>query len=77
MLAQEGNRWTVTLMAHFVGPAPEALDGFIRFASCLPSRDIYDVVRGAEPVGPAVSTRFPASVRRRYERLSRFPDDTW
>lgn len=74
MLAQEGNRWTVTLMAHFVSPAPEALDGFIRFASCLPSRDIYDVVLGAEPVGPAVSTRFPASVRRRYERLSRFPD---
>src|SRR5262249_45680120 len=35
---------------------------------------IYDVIRDAEPIGDAHSARFPASVRRRYEKLDRFPE---
>jgi len=35
---------------------------------------IYDVVSQAEPIGEAQATRFPASVRRRYEGLRRFPE---
>lgn len=74
MVAQEGDRWTVTLIAHFVRGAGEDLDAFRSFAATLPSRDIYDVVRTAEPIGDAIRAKFPASVRRRYERLSRFPE---
>lgn len=73
MLAQEGNRWTVTLVAHFGNYAPEDLDGFITFASSLPAPYIHEVVRRNEPLGEAASARFPASVRRRYELLDRFP----
>ena len=73
MLAQEGNRWTVTLMSHFGEEPPADLDGFREFLHSLPSQDIYDVVRDAEPLGDATTTRFLASRRRRYERLSRFP----
>ena len=73
MLAQEGDRWTVTLMAHFGNYAPEDLDGFIAFARTLPAPDIHEVVSRNEPLGEAASARFPASVRWRYERLSRFP----
>ncbi len=36
--------------------------------------DIYPAVRDAEPLDDPVRFRFPASVRRRYERLARFPD---
>jgi 2-polyprenyl-6-methoxyphenol hydroxylase-like FAD-dependent oxidoreductase len=32
------------------------------------------VIRDAEPLGEAACTRFPASVRRRFEKLGRFPD---
>jgi flavin-dependent dehydrogenase len=74
MLAQEGNRWTVTLVSYFGNYAPTELEGFIEFARNLPAQYIYDVVRHAEPIGEAVSARFPASVRRRYEKLDRFPD---
>jgi 2-polyprenyl-6-methoxyphenol hydroxylase-like FAD-dependent oxidoreductase len=74
MIAQEGDRWTVTLIAHFVPPAPQEMAGFRWFASLLPSPDIHAVVRTAQPLGDAVTSRFPASVRRRYERLSRFPE---
>lgn len=74
MIAQEGHRWTVTLISHFVAAAPKELDGFRWFASQLPSPDIHAVVASAEPIGDAVSSRFPASVRQRYERLRRFPE---
>jgi 2-polyprenyl-6-methoxyphenol hydroxylase-like FAD-dependent oxidoreductase len=74
MIAQEGGLWTVTLIAHFVEPAGADLERFRAFAALLPSPDIHDVVRTAEPAGDAVTARFPASVRRRYERLTRFPE---
>ncbi len=74
MLAQEGNRWTVTLIAHFGNYAPPDLPGFIEFSRHLPAPYIHDVIRNAEPVSEAMSARFPASIRRRYERLQRFPE---
>jgi 2-polyprenyl-6-methoxyphenol hydroxylase-like FAD-dependent oxidoreductase len=64
----------VTLIAHFIPPAPEQLDGFIEYARTLPAPYIYDVVRHAEPLGEGCSARFPASVRRRFEKLTRFPE---
>ncbi len=74
MLAQEGDRWTVTLVSYFGNYAPTELEGFIEFARSLPAPFIYEVVRLAEPISEPVSARFPASVRRRYEKLDRFPD---
>jgi len=74
MVAQEGDRWTVTLLGHFGHYAPEDLPGFIEFARTLPAPFIHEVIRHAEPLGDAVSARYPASLRRRYERLRRFPE---
>jgi 2-polyprenyl-6-methoxyphenol hydroxylase-like FAD-dependent oxidoreductase len=73
MLAQEGDRWIVTLMAHFGNYAPAELEGFIAFARTLPAAYIHEVVSSNEPLGEAASARFPASVWRRYELLQRFP----
>jgi len=73
MLAQEAERWTVTLVSHFGAGAPVDLNGFIEFSRSLPAPDIYEGIRGAEPLGEAAVLRFPASVRRRYEKLKRFP----
>jgi 2-polyprenyl-6-methoxyphenol hydroxylase-like FAD-dependent oxidoreductase len=73
MLAQEGDRWIVTLIAHFRNYAPEDLDGFIEFARNLPAPYIHEVVSRNEPLGDAASARFPASVWRRYDLLQRFP----
>jgi 2-polyprenyl-6-methoxyphenol hydroxylase-like FAD-dependent oxidoreductase len=74
MLAQEGDRWTVTLISYFGNYAPMELAGFIEFARGLPAPWIYEVIRQAEPIGDPASARFPASVRRRYEKLNRFPE---
>jgi hypothetical protein len=68
MLAQEGLRWTVTLIAYFGNHAPVELEGFIEFAKTLPSQDIYEVIRRAKPMGDAHSARFsrerPAPLRK-------------
>jgi 2-polyprenyl-6-methoxyphenol hydroxylase-like FAD-dependent oxidoreductase len=74
MLAQEGDRGTVTLISHFGPCAPPELPGFIEYARTLPAPYIYEVVRKAEPISEPATARFPASLRRRYEKLDRFPD---
>jgi hypothetical protein len=53
---------------------PTGMDAFLDFVRSLPVPDVYDAVRDAEPLDAPVSFRFPASVRRRYEKLTRFPD---
>ena len=73
MLAQEGDRWTVTLISYFGNYAPTELEGYIEFARNLPAPYIYEVIRRAEPISEPATARFPASVRRRYEKLDRFP----
>ena len=72
-LAQEFGRWTVTMVSHFSAGAPMDLNGFIEFSRSLPAPDIYELVRRAEPIGEAAPYHFPASIRRRYEKLARFP----
>lgn len=52
---------------------PTDPDGFLAFVRSLPVPQIYQAVRGAEPIDDPVTFRFPASVRRRYERLTSFP----
>lgn len=47
---------------------------FLEFVRSLPVPDVYEAVVNGEPLDDPVSFRFPASVRRRYERLTRFPD---
>ncbi|MBD5634797.1 MAG: hypothetical protein IAI49_09995 [Candidatus Eremiobacteraeota bacterium] len=73
IIALEGDRWIVTLITHFGEYPATDLAGFIEFARSLPAPDIYDVVRDSEPIGEARTMRIPASVRRRYDRLKRFP----
>jgi 2-polyprenyl-6-methoxyphenol hydroxylase-like FAD-dependent oxidoreductase len=74
MLAQEGDRWTVTLVSYFGNYAPPELAGFIEFAKSLPAPYVHEVVQRAEPISEPLTARFPASIRRRYEKLDRFPD---
>jgi 2-polyprenyl-6-methoxyphenol hydroxylase-like FAD-dependent oxidoreductase len=74
MLAQEGDRWTATLIGYSGQVAPSELDGFIEYAKTLPAPYIHEVVSDAEPLEGVFTARFPASLRRRYEKLKSFPE---
>jgi 2-polyprenyl-6-methoxyphenol hydroxylase-like FAD-dependent oxidoreductase len=47
---------------------------FLDFVRSLPVPQIYETVREAEPINDPVCFRFPASIRRHYQKLTRFPE---
>jgi 2-polyprenyl-6-methoxyphenol hydroxylase-like FAD-dependent oxidoreductase len=74
VLAQEDDRWIVTLIGYLGERPPEDADCFRRYAASLPTPGVADLLQDAEPVGEAAVAHFPASRRRRFERLSLFPE---
>ncbi|WP_448640211.1 FAD-dependent oxidoreductase [Geodermatophilus sp. URMC 63] len=73
LLAQEGDRWVCGLGGILGDRPPLDHAGFEAYAASLPSPALYEVIRSAEPLDEPRRFRFPASVRRRYERLARSP----
>ena len=73
-LAVEGDRWIVTLIGLMGERPPSDLDGFLEYARTLWTREIHSVVADAGTIGEASTGAYPANVRRRYDRLRRFPD---
>jgi 2-polyprenyl-6-methoxyphenol hydroxylase-like FAD-dependent oxidoreductase len=71
--AMEGDRWIVSLCGWTGDHAPATPEGFLAYARSLPRPEIYDLARTATPLTDPVSFAFPASVRRRYERMRDFP----
>lgn len=74
MLAQEGNRWLVTLAGYFGNYPPLEEAGFLEFARQLPTQDVYNVISTARPLSEPVAFRFPSNQRRRYEKLEAVPE---
>jgi 2-polyprenyl-6-methoxyphenol hydroxylase-like FAD-dependent oxidoreductase len=74
MLAMEDDRWIVSIGGWTGDYAPTDPAGFLEFARSLVRPDIYEVIRDAEPLTDAVTYRFPSNLRRRYEKLDRFPE---
>ncbi len=74
MLAVEGQRWIVTLFGYQGDAAPDDEAGFVAYARTLEAPDIYNVVKTAHPLGPASQYKYHASQRRRFEKLTRFPE---
>jgi 2-polyprenyl-6-methoxyphenol hydroxylase-like FAD-dependent oxidoreductase len=70
----EGDRWLVTLAGMLGHVPPTDPQSFAAWAATLPVPDIAAVISGGVPLDDPVAFRFPASVRRRYERLGTLPD---
>jgi 2-polyprenyl-6-methoxyphenol hydroxylase-like FAD-dependent oxidoreductase len=73
LFAQEDDQWTLTLGGYRGHHPPTDPLGFVEFARSLVPPDIFAAIRDAEPLDELVAHRFPANLRRRYERLPRFP----
>jgi 2-polyprenyl-6-methoxyphenol hydroxylase-like FAD-dependent oxidoreductase len=74
LLAQENDRWILTVAGYGGHHPPTDPDGFLAFAQSLAPPHIVAAIRDAEPLSEIRAHRFPANLRRRYERLRRFPD---
>ena len=73
-LAIEGDRWIVSAAGYFGEHPPADEAGYLDFLGELPNTGLRDLVRAAEPVSDFKTFKFPGSVRRRYEKLKRFPE---
>lgn len=74
VLAVEDDRWLVTLVGFLGERPPTDLEGFVEYARTLSTNELHEVAAGATPVGEGVTGAFQEYVRRRYDRLSQFPE---
>jgi len=74
LLGQEGDRWIVSLGGYLGEQVPLTDSGFLEFARSLPKPEIFNVIKNAEPLSAPTPYHFSSNLRRRYERLSHFPE---
>jgi 2-polyprenyl-6-methoxyphenol hydroxylase-like FAD-dependent oxidoreductase len=74
ILAQEDDRWIVTLGGYLGDRPPMEETGYIEFARSLPKPEIFEVIKDAEGLTPLSPYQFSTNLRRHYEELSRFPE---
>jgi flavin-dependent dehydrogenase len=70
----ENDRWMVTLVGYLGDHCPNTDKGFLEFSRSLPAPDIYDLIAQSEALSEPFSLKFSSSLRRHYEKLSRFPE---
>lgn len=74
ILAQAEDRWIVSVGGYFGDHAPDNDEQFADYVGSLPVPDIYQIVMTAEPISEFMSYRYAANLRRRYDKLARFPE---
>ncbi|KUJ46037.1 FAD-binding monooxygenase [Micromonospora maris] len=74
IFARLPDRYALSLTGILGEKPPTDMHGYLEYAKSLPVPEIYKALRDAEPMGAPAMFHFPASIRRRYERMSRLPD---
>ncbi len=69
----ENNGWLATLSGYQGDNAPTDEQSFLDYAHSLPAPEIYELLKNAEPLSDIATYNYPASRRRHYEKLTRFP----
>jgi 2-polyprenyl-6-methoxyphenol hydroxylase-like FAD-dependent oxidoreductase len=74
LFAQEDGTWLLTLVGYGVEHRPPTDDaGYLKFLASVAPADVLASVVAGEPLDDVATHAFPASRRRRYERLARIP----
>jgi 2-polyprenyl-6-methoxyphenol hydroxylase-like FAD-dependent oxidoreductase len=73
LLAEEQDRWILTVIGYDRHHPPTDPEAFLAFVQTIAPSDVLAAIRDAEPLDDIVAYRFPANLRRRYERLRHFP----
>jgi 2-polyprenyl-6-methoxyphenol hydroxylase-like FAD-dependent oxidoreductase len=73
LLSQEGDRWILTAAGYLGAQAPLTHAGLLEYVGGMGVPALYEVLKDAEPLSEPVAYKIPSNLRRRYERLARFP----
>jgi 2-polyprenyl-6-methoxyphenol hydroxylase-like FAD-dependent oxidoreductase len=71
---REDGRVAVVLAGILDDHAPADPEGFLEFARGLPAPDLHRALTELEPDSDIAIYKFPANLRRHYERMKQFPD---
>jgi 2-polyprenyl-6-methoxyphenol hydroxylase-like FAD-dependent oxidoreductase len=69
----ERGQWIVSLGRVHGDPLPAEIEGFKAFAKTFRTPTFFDAINGATQVGEIARYNMPASLRRHFQRLERFP----
>jgi 2-polyprenyl-6-methoxyphenol hydroxylase-like FAD-dependent oxidoreductase len=73
LLAEEDERWVLTLIGYNRYHPRADPEAFLAFFQTIAPPDVLAAICDAEALDDIVTHGFPASLRRRYERMRRFP----
>ena len=73
ILPIENGRWLVSLGRRPSGEMPSDIESFVAFTRNLRTLTAWEALRTAKPVTDVARFRFPASVRRHFHELKRWP----
>ncbi|MFO7681363.1 MAG: FAD-dependent monooxygenase [Chloroflexota bacterium] len=73
LLSMEGNRWILTVAGYLSAQATPGHAGLLEYVRGLDDPAIYQVIKDAEPLTEPATHKIPSNLRRRYDRLTRFP----
>jgi 2-polyprenyl-6-methoxyphenol hydroxylase-like FAD-dependent oxidoreductase len=75
LFAQEDGAWLLTMVGYGPQHRPPTDDaGYLSFVETVAPPDVFEAIQLAEPLDSVVTHAFPASYRRRYDQIRRFPD---
>ncbi|MFJ7306075.1 FAD-dependent oxidoreductase [Streptomyces sp. NPDC099088] len=74
VVAEEEDRYAVVLFGLLGEEPPIDDEGMLAYAEGLAGPEAAQILRSAAPIGQAVRMRYPASVRRHYEKVHRYLD---
>lgn len=73
VFSMEGNRWIATLTGRGDDRPPGDWEGWLAYAQTLRTPTLYQAIKDARRLTDPVQYRFPASIRRRFDRYQGFP----
>jgi 2-polyprenyl-6-methoxyphenol hydroxylase-like FAD-dependent oxidoreductase len=69
----EGGRWMIGLGGMHADFPPGDTAGYLEFAKSLRTPTAYEAIRSTRQIGGIERFRFPASIRRHFEKIAAFP----
>lgn len=70
----EGDRWILTAGGVLGDHPPADEAGLLEYVRNVERPEVYDIISQAEPLSEIHTYKYPASLRRHYEKLKRFPE---
>ncbi|WP_320826593.1 FAD-dependent oxidoreductase [Reinekea sp.] len=75
MLSQGKDQWLFTLAGYLDAPMPRDHTELLQYAGKLPTLKVAEILRESKPLSDVYRYQVPSNIRKRYDKLRRFPNN--